>query len=326
MECASTIWPCSSCRNAGLEAVQHARLAVGHGRAAGGLDADQPGGRVHEAGERAGRVGAAAHAGHHDVRRGAGQQVGALPARLLADDPLKLADHPRVRMRAHDRADAVVRRVRGRHPVPHGLVDGVLERARAGADRHHGGPEQLHPEHVELLAGDVDLAHVDGAVQAEVRGGGRRGHPVLPGARLRDQRRHAHPPGQQGLAQRVIDLVAAGVGEVLALEQHPHAQRLGQPRRLGHRRRPPGVVAQHGRQLGPEPGVGPGRPERLLQPQARRDQGLGDEAPAERAEPSPRPRITHQIGNAGQAGHPGLRRRARNAHHDPLFSSRVLED
>ena len=47
-----------------------------------------------------------------------------------------------------------------------------------------------------------------------------RGDAVLPGARLRNDARHAEPLREHGLAQRVVDLVRAGVREVLALEPH----------------------------------------------------------------------------------------------------------
>ena len=86
-----------------------------------------------------------------------------------------------------------------------------------------------------LTSGWMSFAHVHRAAPAQVRGYRRRGDPVLARTRLGDQRGLADPLGQQPLAQRVVDLVAAGVGEILALEQHPHAQRLGQAGRLGDR-------------------------------------------------------------------------------------------
>ena len=106
-------------------------------------------------------------------------------ARLVADDALELAHHPRERMRADDRADAVVRRLDGRDPVAQRLVDRVLERRAARLDRDDLGAEQLHAPHVERLALDVDRAHEDGAVEPEQRGGGRGRDAVLAGARSR---------------------------------------------------------------------------------------------------------------------------------------------
>ena len=115
-------------------------------------------------------------------------------------------------------------------PVADRLVDGVLERARAGGHRDHLGAEQVHPGDVERLPLGVHLAHVDHAVQAEVGRGGRGGDPVLAGAGLGDHPGLAHPPGQQRLAEHVADLVGAGVVEVLPLEQDPGARQLADSR------------------------------------------------------------------------------------------------
>ena len=54
------------------------------------------------------RVRAAADAGDDDVGVAAEQRA-ALLAGLVADHPVELAHHPRVRVRAHHRAEAVVR-------------------------------------------------------------------------------------------------------------------------------------------------------------------------------------------------------------------------
>ena len=84
------------------------------------------------------------------------------------------------------------------------------------------GAEQLHAEDVQRLALDVDGAHVDLARQAEQRAGGRGGDAVLAGAGLGDDARLAHAARQQHLADAVVDLVRAGVAEVLALEVDAH--------------------------------------------------------------------------------------------------------
>ena len=76
------------------------------------------------------RVRTAADARDHEVGVVAAEDRAALLARLVADDALELAHHPRVRVRADDRADAVVRALDRRDPVAQRLVDRVLERAR----------------------------------------------------------------------------------------------------------------------------------------------------------------------------------------------------
>ena len=145
-----------------------------------------------------------------------------LPARLLdrlaADDRLKIADDPRKRMRPDDRAENVMRRFDRAHPIAHGFVDGVAQRPRAAGDRPHFGPQQPHAEDVRPLAADILLAHVDDAFQAEAGAGRGRGHAVLAGAGFGDHAVLAHPHGQQRLAERVVDLVGAGVIQVFALE------------------------------------------------------------------------------------------------------------
>ena len=114
-----------------------------------------------------------------------------------------------------------------------------------------------------------------------MRGDRRGGDPVLARARLGDKRGLADPLGQQPLAQSVVDLVTAGVREIFALEQHPHAQHLGQAGRLGDRGWPASVGAQQAGQPGPEARVGPGLPESRLELLARRHERLWDETPAE---------------------------------------------
>jgi hypothetical protein len=79
-------------------------------------------------------------------------------------------------------------------------------------------PEQLHAVDVGALALDVLAAHVDHAFQPVAGADGGGGHAVLAGAGLGDHARLAHAPRQHGLADGVVDLVRAGVVEVLALE------------------------------------------------------------------------------------------------------------
>ena len=85
-------------------------------------------------------------------------------------------------------------------------------------DRAHLGAEHLHAQHVRLLPLDVDRAHVDDAVEAELRAQRRGGDAVHAGAGLGDDARLAHAARQHDLAEHVVHLVRAGVVEVLALE------------------------------------------------------------------------------------------------------------
>ena len=92
-------------------------------------------------------------------------------------------------------------------------------------DRPHLRAQGVHPQHVRLLALDVLRAHVHDARQLEQRARRRGGDAVLAGAGLRDDPGLAEPPREQRLAERVVDLVGAGVGEVLALQVQAKARR-----------------------------------------------------------------------------------------------------
>ena len=80
------------------------------------------------------------------------------------------------------------------------------------------GAEGVHAQDVRRLSADVLLAHEHDARQAQERAGGGRRDAVLAGAGLGDDPRLAEPSGEERLAEGVVDLVGARVGEVLALQ------------------------------------------------------------------------------------------------------------
>ncbi len=112
-------------------------------------------------------------------------------------------------------------------------------------DADDGGAEQPHADDVQRLPRHVLGPHVDDALEAEQRAGGRRRDAVLTGAGLGDDAGLAHPLGEQRLADGVVDLVRAGVGQVLALEEHAAADVVRQPLRLVERRRAADELPQH---------------------------------------------------------------------------------
>jgi hypothetical protein len=196
---------------------------------AAGLDADQLDvGIVEVRIENARGVGAAADAGHHVVGLASGH-LGHLHLALLADDRLEVTNHRRIGMRPRHRADNVERVLDIGDPVAHGFVERVLQGLRSRFHRHHRRAEQLHAIDVLGLAFDVRRTHVDDALEAVTgsdRGGG---DAVLAGAGLGNYPRLAHAPCQQGLADGVVDLVRAGVVQVLALEVDLRAANLCRP-------------------------------------------------------------------------------------------------
>ncbi len=241
-------------QDAGAALAERGAVTIGVEALAGRLDADQLDLRVvDERGEDADRVGAAADAGDHPRRQGAlgGER---LLARLVADHPLQVADQGREGRRADRRADHVVGRLDVGDPVADRGADRLLERASARLDRDDLGAEQAHALDVGVLAADVLRAHVDDALETEQGAGGGGGDAVLAGAGLGDHPRLAHPLGEQRLADRVVDLVGAGVGEVLALQVDSATGALGEPLGEVERRRPADEVAVQQRQALAESG------------------------------------------------------------------------
>ena len=141
------------------------------GRTTGCLDSDELCIGVDESREDPSCIRSTTDTGHDQV----GDAVARcfhLRARLVTDHSLKFAHHPRERVRTHDRAQAIVRVVDLGDPGAHRLVHGIFERptaTRHGMDRC---AEELHAEHVELLALGVDLTHVDRAFESHQCGGG----------------------------------------------------------------------------------------------------------------------------------------------------------
>ena len=103
-------------------------------------------------------------------------------------------------------------------PAAEGRVDRVFEDAGTVGDWLDLGSQQFHPEDIEALAFDIFFSHVNGAVHVKEGSSSGCGHSVLAGSRFRYDFFLAHPLGQQDLAQGIVNLVGAGVVEVLPLE------------------------------------------------------------------------------------------------------------
>src|SRR6185436_15452154 len=112
-------------------------------------------------------------------------------------------------------------------------------------------------------------------------------------ARLCDHARLAHPLCEQRLADRVVDLVRAGVVEVLALQPHIAANALGDPLREVERARTADVVAQQAVERLLERGVVARREPGRLELVERGHQRLGDVPAAIRPEPPLDRRLAH---------------------------------
>jgi len=84
-----------------------AGLATTDGGTTGGLYADQTRSGVHETGEDPDGIRSSTDAGDHDVGNVPDSFL-TLCERLVADDAMKLSNHPRIRMRTHHRTEAVM--------------------------------------------------------------------------------------------------------------------------------------------------------------------------------------------------------------------------
>ena len=151
--------------------------------------------------------------------------------------------------------------------------------------RPHFRAQHLHPEDIRLLPLDIDCAHIDHAVEAEPGAGGRGRDAMLSGAGFGDDALLAHPAGEQDLAEHIVDLVRAGVVELVALEiDLGPAELFGQPLGEIERARAPDIVLEQVVELGLEGRVGLGVGIGLFERMDERHQRLGDEASAIDAE------------------------------------------
>ena len=170
---------------------------------------------------------------------------------LFADHRLEVAHHHRVGMRTGHGADDVEGALDVGHPVAHRFVERVLERARTRLHRHDRGAKELHAVDVLRLALHVLGAHVDHALHAVARGDRGGGDAVHAGAGLGDYTRLPHATRKERLADGVVDLVRAGVVEILALDVDLRAAAaLGKALRMVDRARASDVVLELVAELG----------------------------------------------------------------------------
>ncbi len=267
------------CEHGRTGAVQHRGPSRAETRCPGRLDADQS--NVHvveEAGEQPDRVRSPSDARDDCVREPV-VSLEHLRPRLAPDNGLQLSYYARIRRRPHTGADQVVGRLDVRDPVADRLARCLLERLRAELDGAHLGTEKPHALDIRMLATHVLGTHVDDALEPEARAHRCGRDTVLSRSRLGDDAPLAEARRKQDLPQRVVDLVRAGVVQVLALEHDaaaPRCETLG----LVQRRRAPDVVLAERVEL-----VAKGRVGSCVRPSPvelveRRDQRLGDVAAA----------------------------------------------
>ena len=146
-------------------------------------------------------------------------------------------------------------------------------------------PRMLHAEDVGFLPLDVGGTHVDDARQVEERAHGCGGDAVHAGAGLGDDAALAHAAREQNLAHRVVDLVRAGVVQILALQIDLRAAAMArEPLGEIERARPADIMFEIAAHLAREFGIAPRLVIGALDLEHERHQRLGDEAAAIGAE------------------------------------------
>ena len=80
------------------------------------------------------------------------------------------------------------------------------------------GTETLNAIDIGSLTFRIDCSHVDGAWETQPRTRCCCCDAVLPGPGLGNHTSSSEPTGQEGLTNGIVDLVGAGVGEVLSFE------------------------------------------------------------------------------------------------------------
>ena len=121
----------------------------------------------------------------------------------------------------------------------------------------HLGSEKLHTKDVEFLAGAVFFAHVNLALQTEQGTDGCSRHSMLPCARLCNDSFLSHAHRQKALAQGIVDLVGAGVVEVLPLDRNLEPGLRANAMGIGERGRASHVIFKVARELGPKRRISP---------------------------------------------------------------------
>ncbi|RUS13750.1 hypothetical protein BC937DRAFT_94835 [Endogone sp. FLAS-F59071] len=124
---------------------------------------------------------------------------------LFADHALEVTHNEREGVRPDGGADKIVGGSDVGDPVAHGLVDGILEGARAGFNWNDSGAEHAHPEDVEGLTPAILRAHVDDALKPKLGACSGSRDTVLPGTGLGNDAAFAKAFGQKHLITMGMD-------------------------------------------------------------------------------------------------------------------------
>mmetsp|Transcript_11316 Transcript_11316/g.26221 ORF Transcript_11316/g.26221 Transcript_11316/m.26221 type:complete len:268 (+) Transcript_11316:677-1480(+) len=104
------------------------------------------------------------------------------------------------------------------HPISHGFVDCILQGPLSILHGNHLGSQRVHAEYIEFLSFTIDSTHVHCAVQPQHGANSGGGDSVLSCPRFCNDAWFAHAFRQQGLSDRIVDLVSTGVSQILTLQ------------------------------------------------------------------------------------------------------------
>ena len=205
-------------QDAGLATGESCTVTVGLDTVTASLNTEElDAGVLREGEEHASGVAATTNTSDDGVGETAGESLHLLLG-LVANDTLESTNDGGEGVGTNGRANDVVSGVKPLDPLAKSLVDSVAECAGTSFDGNNGCAEELHAEHVESLATDIFSAHEDSALHAEASADSGGGNTVLTSTSLGDNLGLAESPGEQNLADGVVDLVRSGVVEVLTLE------------------------------------------------------------------------------------------------------------
>ena len=180
--------------------------------------ANEPhGGIVNEMIKAAHGIGTAAYTGNHCIRQPA-LLLQELRFGLPGDHRLEIPDNGRKRMRPHNGTKTVMGVIDPGCPFPHGLGDRILQRRRAAGHRHHLCPQQLHSVHIQRLPPGILLPHEYHTLHVHQGSSCSSCHTMLSGTGLGDEPGLSHLLCQQSLPQHIVDLVGAGMVQILPLQ------------------------------------------------------------------------------------------------------------
>src|SRR5690625_4086641 len=85
----------------------------------------------------------------------------------------------------------------------------------------HSSPHQPHSIHIQLLAADIFLSHINDTLKPELGTCGCGSHPMLPGPSFGNNSALAHFLGQKKLTRRIVDLVSSSMTKIFSFEVDP---------------------------------------------------------------------------------------------------------